>query len=69
MRYSEKDYIAIGFDGDRTNITPVILMNGNSGLKKVLHGISAKKNMEILLIKFVLRKDESAYRRIYRLLI
>ena len=52
MRYSEKDYIAIGFDGDRTNFTPVILMNGNSGLKKVLHGISAKKNMEIYLVNF-----------------
>ena len=52
MRYSEKDSIAIGFDGDRTNITPVILMNGNSGLKKVLHGISAKKNMEIYHVNF-----------------
>lgn len=52
MRYSEKDYIAIGFDGDRTNITPVILMNGNSGLKKVLHGISVKKNMEIYHVNF-----------------
>ena len=52
MRYSEKDYIAIGFDGVRTNITPVILMNGNSGLKKVLHGISAKKNMEIYHVNF-----------------
>lgn len=36
MRYSDKDCIVIGFDGDRAHMTPVIRMNGECGLKKIL---------------------------------
>lgn len=47
MRYSDKDCIVIGFDADRVHLTPVILMSGKSGLKKMIQGISGKKEMEI----------------------
>lgn len=52
MRYSDKDYIAVGFDDDRIHITPVILMNGRGGLKKILQGISGKENMVIYHVNF-----------------
>ena len=52
MRYSDKDCIVIGFDEDRVHLTSVILMNGKSGLKKMIQGISGKKEMEIYHINF-----------------
>ena len=52
MRYSDKDCIVIGFDADRVHLTPVILMSGKSGLKKMIQGISGKKEMEIYHINF-----------------
>ena len=52
MRYSDKDWIAIGFDDDRVHITPIILMSAGSGLKKMLRGISEKKEMTIYHISF-----------------
>lgn len=52
MRYSDKDYIAVGFDDDRIHITPVILMNGEGGLKKILQGICGKENMVIYHVNF-----------------
>lgn len=52
MRYSDKDFIAIGFDDDRIHITPVILMNSESALKKMLQGISGKKNMAVYHVNF-----------------
>lgn len=52
MRYSNKDFIAIGFDDDSVHITPVILMNGESGLKKMIQSISGKKNMAIYHVNF-----------------
>lgn len=52
MRYSDKDYIVIGFDGDHTHITPVIRMSGACRLKKILQKISGKKKMEIYHINF-----------------
>lgn len=52
MRYSDKDYIVIGFDGDRTHITPVIRMSGTCCLKKILQRICGKKEMEIYHINF-----------------
>ena len=47
MRYSDKDCIVIGFDEDRVHLTSVILMSGKSGLKKMIQGISGKKEREI----------------------
>lgn len=52
MRYSDKDCIVIGFDADRVHLTPVILMSGKSGLKKMIQGISGKKEMEIYHVNF-----------------
>lgn len=52
MRYSDKDCIVIGFDEDRVHLTSVILMSGKSGLKKMIQGISRKKEMEIYHINF-----------------
>ena len=52
MRYSDKDCIVIGFDEDRVHLTSVILMSGKSGLKKMIQGISGKKEMEIYHINF-----------------
>lgn len=52
MRYSDKDYIVIGFDGDHTHMTPVIRMSGTCCLKKILQRISGKKEMEIYHINF-----------------
>ena len=52
MRYSDKDCIVIGFDEDRVHLTSVILMSGRSGLKKMIQGISGKKEMEIYHINF-----------------
>lgn len=52
MRYSDKDCIVIGFDDDRVHLTSVILMNGKSGLKKMLQGIRGKKEMEIYHVNF-----------------
>lgn len=52
MRYSEKDCIVIGFDDDRVHLTSVILMNGKSGLKKILQGIRGKKEMTIFHVNF-----------------
>lgn len=52
MRYSDKDCIVIGFDEDRVHLTSVILMNGKSGLKKMLQGIRGKKEMEIYHVNF-----------------
>lgn len=52
MRYSDKDCIVIGFDGDRAHMTPVIQMNGECGLKKILQKISGKKEMEIYHVNF-----------------
>lgn len=52
MRYSDKDCIVIGFDEDRVHLTSVILMSGKSGLKKMLQGISGKKEMEIYHVNF-----------------
>ena len=47
MRYSDKDCIVIGFDGDRAHMTPIIRMTGECGLKKILQKISGKNEMEI----------------------
>ena len=52
MRYSDKDCIVIGFDEDRVHLTSVILMSGKTGLKKMLQGISGKKEMEIYHVNF-----------------
>lgn len=52
MRYSDKDCIVIGFDGDRVHLTPVILMDGESGLKKMIRGICGKKEMTIYHVNF-----------------
>lgn len=52
MRYSDKDCIAIGFDGDRVHMAPVIRMNGECGLKKRLQSISGKKDIEIYHVNF-----------------
>lgn len=52
MRYSDKDYIVIGFDDDCVRITPIIRMNGESGLKKMFRGISGKKKMTIYHVNF-----------------
>lgn len=52
MRYSDKDCIVIGFDEDRVHLTSVILMSGKSGLKKMIQGISGKKEMEIYHVNF-----------------
>ena len=52
MRYSDKDCIVIGFDEDRVHLTSVILMSGKSGLKKMIQGISRKREMEIYHINF-----------------
>lgn len=52
MRYSDKDCIVIGFDDDRVHLTSVILMNGKSGLKKMLQGIHGKKEMTIYHVNF-----------------
>ncbi|HIY02996.1 MAG TPA: AAA family ATPase [Candidatus Blautia faecipullorum] len=52
MRYSDKDCIVIGFDEDRGHLTSVILMSGKSGLRKMLQGISGKKEMEIYHVNF-----------------
>lgn len=52
MRYSDKDCIVIGFDDDRVHLTSVILMSGKNGLKKMLRGISGKKEMEIYHVNF-----------------
>ena len=52
MRYSDKDYIAIGFDGDRIHMAPVIRMDGEYGLKKRIQGINGKTNMEIYHLNF-----------------
>ena len=63
MRYSDKDCIVIGFDEDRVHLTSVILMNGKSGLKKMIQGISGKKEMEIYHINFA----DKTCRRTFRL--
>ena len=52
MGYSDKDCIVIGFDEDRVHLTSVILMSGKSGLKKMIQGISGKKEMEIYHVNF-----------------
>ena len=52
MRYSDKDCIVIGFDDDRVHLTSVILMSGKSGLKKMIRGISGRKEMEIYHVNF-----------------
>lgn len=52
MRYSDKDCIVIGFDGDRAHMTPIIRMTGECGLKKILQKISGKKEMEIYHVNF-----------------
>ena len=52
MRYSDKDYIVIGFDGDRTHITPVIRMSGTCCLKKILQRIQGKEEMKIYHVNF-----------------
>ena len=52
MTYSHKDCIAIGFDGDSVHLTPVILMDGRGGLKKMLQGIRGKKVMTIYHVNF-----------------
>lgn len=52
MRYSDKDWIFIGFDGDTVHISPIIQMSGSSGLKKMLQGISGKSSMTIYHVNF-----------------
>lgn len=52
MRYSDKDWIVIGFDGDTVNLAPIIQMSGSSGLKKILQGISGKSSITIYHINF-----------------
>ena len=52
MRYTDKDCIVIGFDGDRAHMTPIIRMTGECGLKKILQKISGKKEMEIYHVNF-----------------
>lgn len=52
MGYSDKDWIVIGFENDRVNITPIIQMSGRSGLKKMIQGISGKRNMTIYHVNF-----------------
>ena len=52
MRYSNKDWIVIGFDGDNVNISPIIQMSGSGGLKKMLQGIRGKSSMTIYHVNF-----------------
>lgn len=52
MRYSDKDCIVIGFDGDQVHLTSVIPMDGRSGLKKMIQAIRGKKEMEIYHVNF-----------------
>ena len=52
MRYSDKDCIVIGFNDDLVHLTPVILMDGRSGLKKKIQGIRGKNKMTIYHVNF-----------------
>lgn len=51
MNTTEKDYIAVGFNGEESKITPLIPMDGNVAASKVIRGVTGIRNIQLYCVE------------------
>ncbi|MFI3212745.1 MAG: AAA family ATPase [Eubacteriales bacterium] len=59
MKNLEREYIAIGFDDDKSKITPVICMSGSKGNEKVIQEVESINKISVYHIDFVKQITEN----------